>query len=182
MDESKFRRHRVKAVLQCSGNRRSEAQREARELELPDPQGLPWKQGAIANVEWEGVLLADVLRAAGVVPEKKMMTTNDGYERHVQFAGADVPRVGDWKDETGFYGASIPLRHALDVNREVLVAFRMSAFCRDSLLVDSCGSICDIVRHLCRLVVPSKQISNHQSVVVTRRTAWPTHPCVIFSA
>lgn len=126
MDESKFRRHRVKAVLQCSGNRRSEAQREARELELPDPQGLPWKQGAIANVEWEGVLLADVLRAAGVVPEKKMVTTNDGYERHVQFAGADVPRVGDWKDETGFYGASIPLRHALDVNREVLVAFRMN--------------------------------------------------------
>ena len=40
----------------------------------------------------------------------------------------------------------------------------MRAFCRDSLLVDSCGSICDIVRHLCRLFGGAKQANKQSSV------------------
>ena len=49
----------VTAVMQCAGNRRADMQ------QVKPTSGDPWAPGAIGNAQWTGVLLADVLRAAG---------------------------------------------------------------------------------------------------------------------
>ena len=50
-------RHDITMVLQCAGNGRSR---------LPEPvPGVQWERGAMACVEWSGVLLADLVAAYG---------------------------------------------------------------------------------------------------------------------
>ena len=39
--------------------------------------------------------------------------------------GLDRPKVGEWRDTKGFYGASIPLAWAQDPRRDVLLTFKM---------------------------------------------------------
>jgi len=63
----------VVAVMECAGNGRSFFQ--------PSMAGLQWEHGAVGNVRWGGVKLADVLKLAGV--------STNGVE--VLFDGADVP-------------------------------------------------------------------------------------------
>lgn len=125
---TRFKVHRVTAVLQCSGNRRNDMTRHAGKT-----NGLQWGVGAISNAEWEGVRLADVLADAGLrVADPAVLTratTEDGAAdddnddpntitdpsaHHVQFSGLEA------------YGASIPLPTALDPRGDVLLAFGMN--------------------------------------------------------
>lgn len=119
--KSHFRTHRVTAVLQCSGNRRSDMTRHTGQT-----NGLQWGVGAISNAEWEGVRLKDVLTDAGLrVPDLSSHTavtasaqadhdTADPNTHHVQLTGLEA------------YGASIPLSTALDPASDVLLAFSMN--------------------------------------------------------
>ncbi|KAH8890407.1 hypothetical protein GQ53DRAFT_747460 [Thozetella sp. PMI_491] len=101
---SRFKSHKFVAVLQCSGNRRSDMSRRAGKT-----NGLPWAVGAISNAEWEGVLLSEVLADAGL--DCAARTNGD---MHVQFSGLEA------------YGASIPLSTAVDPRSDVLLAFGMN--------------------------------------------------------
>mmetsp|Transcript_1753 Transcript_1753/g.3903 ORF Transcript_1753/g.3903 Transcript_1753/m.3903 type:complete len:601 (+) Transcript_1753:230-2032(+) len=122
-DEKRFRRKKVAAVMQCSGNRREDLNA------LAQVEGLTWLTGAISNAEWEGVSLRDVLTYAGVAPEAGLVSEEAGGEDdqlHLQMEGLDRPRVGDWKDTKGFYGASVPLAWAQDPRRDCVLAFAMN--------------------------------------------------------
>lgn len=52
---------RFPAVMECAGN--------GRVFYEPAREGLQWQNGGVGNAEWSGVLLRDVLAAAGVKPE-----------------------------------------------------------------------------------------------------------------
>lgn len=64
--QKNFKKTQVVATVQCTGNRRAEMKA------VPAPgggghqiKGLDWRAGAIGTAEWGGVLLRDVLLAAG---------------------------------------------------------------------------------------------------------------------
>ncbi|HKF77132.1 MAG TPA: molybdopterin-dependent oxidoreductase [Candidatus Dormibacteraeota bacterium] len=103
---SRFPSRTVSATLQCAGNRR----RELMDIE-PIPDEVAWREGVIGTARWTGVLLRDVLKAAGV---------RDGAA-HVAFAGLDQVE----KDSRRFgFGGSIPLSKAL--GDETLLAWEMN--------------------------------------------------------
>lgn len=103
---ARFPARRETAVLQCAGNRRAD-------LQVVRPTaGDPWAPGAIGNATWEGVALADLLRAAGVEASASL---------HVAFAGADEVAEGG---PPFHFGASIPIAKAM--SPEVLLACRMN--------------------------------------------------------
>ncbi|KAM3517931.1 hypothetical protein NHJ13051_008566 [Beauveria bassiana] len=106
--KSKFPKHQVTAVLQCSGNRRKHMSDGSGRA----TNGLQWTAGAISNASWEGVLLADVLRDAGFENDQGMSGTSE--VKHVQFNGMEA------------YGASIPIRKAVDPQGDVLLAYGMN--------------------------------------------------------
>ena len=97
------------ATLTCAGNRRSEFSA------VKKVGGVQWDAGAIGNAEWQGVRLADVLKAAGVKADAK----------HVWFDGLD--QITE-KDVTFFFGGSIPLDKALAAGAtgSTLLATRMN--------------------------------------------------------
>ncbi|KAI1206971.1 Oxidoreductase, molybdopterin-binding domain-containing protein [Annulohypoxylon truncatum] len=102
--KARFKQHTVTAVLQCSGNRRSDMTRYAKKT-----NGLQWTVGAISCAKWEGVRLRDVLADAGLSLE------DPGEDaRHIQFSGLEA------------YGASIPISTVLDPMGDVLLAFKMN--------------------------------------------------------
>ena len=69
-----------------------------------------------SNAQWTGVLLRDVLEAAGL----NEADIESGKVRHVQFQGLD-------RDMTGScYGSSIPVDKAWDKNGDVLLALTMN--------------------------------------------------------
>ena len=102
--KARFRQYTVSAVLQCSGNRRSDMTKYAKKT-----NGLQWTTGGISCAQWHGVRLRDVLADAG-------LSTDDPGEdaQHVQFSGLEA------------YGASIPIAPALDPRGDVLLAFGMN--------------------------------------------------------
>eukprot|EP00112_Aurelia_sp_Birch-Aquarium-sp1_P020642 Seg5373.2 transcript_id=Seg5373.2/GoldUCD/mRNA.D3Y31 product="Sulfite oxidase mitochondrial" protein_id=Seg5373.2/GoldUCD/D3Y31 len=107
--ETKFKKHKIIATLQCTGNRRSQ-------MNTAKPvRGLNWTSTAISNAEWEGVLLRDILIHAGVD-----VTNPDSEIKHVQFEGLDVDPI------KAPYGASIPAYKAFDPSCDVLIAYRMN--------------------------------------------------------
>ncbi|KAM5350603.1 hypothetical protein ACJ41O_007108 [Fusarium nematophilum] len=106
--KSRFRPHKVTAVLQCSGNRR----RHMNEGSGHKTNGLPWTAGAISNACWEGVLLSEVLSDAGF--DLKSGMAGESEAKHVQFSGLEA------------YGASIPIRKAIDPRGDVILAYAMN--------------------------------------------------------
>ncbi|KAH7140104.1 Oxidoreductase, molybdopterin-binding domain-containing protein [Dactylonectria estremocensis] len=106
--KTRFAAHKVTAVLQCSGNRR----RHMSEGSGRKANGLPWNVGAISNASWEGVLLSDVLADAGFDVAKGIAGTSEA--KHVQFSGLEA------------YGASIPIKKAIDPQGDVLLAYSMN--------------------------------------------------------
>lgn len=97
-----FPRHEQEATLQCAGFRRQEM------LNEENAGGaLLWRSDAISNGRWGGVLLRDVLEAAGV----------QAGAAHVAALGLDEIEKG--RATIGF-GGSIPLDKAL--GEEVLLA------------------------------------------------------------
>eukprot|EP01012_Entosiphon_sulcatum_P005367 TRINITY_DN12371_c0_g1_i2.p1 TRINITY_DN12371_c0_g1~~TRINITY_DN12371_c0_g1_i2.p1 ORF type:complete len:549 (-),score=49.93 TRINITY_DN12371_c0_g1_i2:25-1671(-) len=106
--QRKFHQHTVTATIQCAGNRRKEM------IDIKPVKGLAWRQAAIANAEWTGVRLRDVLLYAG------LDLSTEPEAQHVQFEGLD-------KDATNAtYGASVPIRTILDPYGDVLLAWNMN--------------------------------------------------------
>ena len=102
-----FAERTITAVLQCAGNRRADMQ------QVRPTSGDPWQPGAIGNVHWSGVALADVLRAAGAPSEAWL---------HVAFGCCDqmeLPEEGRFR-----FGVSIPMGKAMAP--ETLLAFGMN--------------------------------------------------------
>lgn len=106
--KAKFPKYEITAVLQCSGNRRKHMTDDSGR----PTNGLQWSAGAISNATWEGVLLADVLADAGFENEKALVGASD--VKHVEFKGMEA------------YGASIPIRKAVDPQGDVLLAYGMN--------------------------------------------------------
>ncbi|KAK2608540.1 hypothetical protein QQS21_002886 [Conoideocrella luteorostrata] len=106
--KTKFPTRRVTAALQCSGNRRSHMSEESGRK----TNGLPWASGAISNASWEGVLLSDVLADAGF--DLAEARNGSSETQHVQFMGLEA------------YGASIPIKKAIDPLGDVLLAYSMN--------------------------------------------------------
>lgn len=106
--KTKFPKREVTAVLQCSGNRRKHMSEGSGRA----TNGLQWNAGAISNACWEGVLLSDVLKDAGFENDEGMSGTSE--VKHVQFNGMEA------------YGASIPIRKAVDPQGDVLLAYGMN--------------------------------------------------------
>merc|ERR1712137_124436 len=96
--------------IQCAGNRRNQLN------EIQNVKGLVWRGGSIGNATWTGVWLRDVLLDAGYDPSH-----GDASQQHCQFVGLDNDGT-----EGSNYGASIPLRKAVDEYGDVLLAFQMN--------------------------------------------------------
>lgn len=96
----------VMATLQCAGHRRDELAAVG-----PIPGEIMWGAETIGNADWRGVLLRDVLLAAGMRPEV----------RHVAFLGLDTIHKG--RDHFPF-GGSISLEKAM--SSDVLLAYEMN--------------------------------------------------------
>lgn len=72
--KQKFKVHTKALMLECGGNGRAAFN--------PPAKGNQWTLGAVACSEWTGVLLKDVLNAAGVKPEV-IYTAHVGADQHL---------------------------------------------------------------------------------------------------
>jgi len=109
--KARFKKHVIAASLQCSGNRRDEMNK------VRPVKGLSWNVGAISTATWGGVLLRDVLLAAGYDDVEAASSA----AAHVHFVGLDTdPLTGE------VYAASIPLHKAASPAADVLLAFEMN--------------------------------------------------------
>jgi DMSO/TMAO reductase YedYZ molybdopterin-dependent catalytic subunit len=106
---TKYKPVSITAVNQCSGNSRSYFQ--------PRVQGGQWGNGAMGNAVWTGVRLSDLLDAAGVKKDSKM----------VQFQGLDRG-----KGPEGF-GSNAFLK-SLDLSNAVLEASLLAYAMNDETL------------------------------------------------
>lgn len=97
------------ATLTCAGNRRSEF------AAVKKVGGVQWDAGAIGNAEWQGVLLAEVLKHAGIKSGAK----------HVWFDGGD--QIIE-KNESFPFGGSILIEKAMTttVTGSTLLATQMN--------------------------------------------------------
>lgn len=95
------------ATLQCSGNRRGQMN------DVKRTSGTCWSQGAISTAKWGGVLLTDVLKAAGV-EDPIALAKKDGIQKYARFDSLD-----DMK-------ASIHLEKAVDPFGDVILAYEMN--------------------------------------------------------
>ena len=100
-----FKKHNVVSTIQCGGNRRSE-------MNIPgkSTSGSPWQCGALSTAKWSGVRLSDLLLKAGV----NYYNAEDMGLKHVQFLAIDD------------MGASIPIKKAVDIHGDVLLAYEMN--------------------------------------------------------
>jgi sulfite oxidase len=103
--------HSVICALQCAGNRRHTMRTKLKEV-----SGIDWFDGAVMNCKWTGPLLVDVLKKAGVKLEEEKWK-----DAHVAFACYQTETQDD-----KFYGASIPLARAMNVESSILLALDMN--------------------------------------------------------
>jgi sulfite oxidase len=73
--------------------------------------GVGWNAGVIANCKWGGVRLRDVLQHAGV------------KDRHAHVCFSSYATLCQ-DDE--YYGASVPIERAMNVDDDILLAFEVS--------------------------------------------------------
>ncbi|KPV78550.1 uncharacterized protein RHOBADRAFT_51005 [Rhodotorula graminis WP1] len=110
---ARFPKHSLVTVLACAGNRRQKMSLEK------ETEGLQWGKSALSNSHFAGALLRDVLAQAGI---KLDDLDKDGKadKLHVHFESRQTC------EEDSYYGASLPLRMALDPERPVLLAYEMN--------------------------------------------------------
>ena len=106
-----FEQHSVICALQCAGNRRHTMRTKIKEV-----SGIDWFDGAVMNCKWTGPRLKDVLDRA-----KVSLNSEEEKVAHVAFACYATPC-----QEDTWYGGSIPLHRALDVDKDVIVALEMN--------------------------------------------------------
>jgi DMSO/TMAO reductase YedYZ molybdopterin-dependent catalytic subunit len=101
IDLQRFERVTQVVTLECAGNGRA--------FFDPPVPGVQWEKGAVGTASWEGIRLADVLRAAGIRSSGRYVWL-DGADRGIGLA-PDFIR-------------SLPIEKALDP--ATLLAFRMN--------------------------------------------------------
>lgn len=106
-----YTKKRILAALQCAGNRREGL------LKVKPVKGVIWGPGTIANAYWAGARLRDVLLDAGI-PED--LDQFEYPEAHVW-----MEAFGDIEEDT-VYGSSIPLKWAMNIDNDVLLAYEMN--------------------------------------------------------
>lgn len=106
--KSKFKKHEVSAVLQCTGNRRTNMG------QFKHFKAVSIGPGYMGNALWGGALLSDVLRSLGV-------TQLNSNGLHVQFRGLDQ-NLGSKQH----YEVSIPLSMVLQDKSQILLAYEMN--------------------------------------------------------
>jgi len=104
---TKFPKHTVVVTLMCTGNRRSEMQKE-----VPSTSGLSWKIGGLSTAEWSGARLCDVLAYCG-------FHNDEPGVKYVNFEGADRSKRGQT------FGSSLPV-HLAQPHRDVILAYEMN--------------------------------------------------------
>ncbi|ORY85415.1 Oxidoreductase, molybdopterin-binding domain-containing protein, partial [Leucosporidium creatinivorum] len=107
-DVKAFAKEQVEGLLMCAGNRRVEMNEEQK------VEGLCWDRSALANAQWGGALLRNVLVDWGVSPEGPF----EGLHCHFEADQAC--------DDDSFFGASIPLSLAMDTAVPALLAYEMN--------------------------------------------------------
>jgi sulfite oxidase len=113
----KFPRTEVAAALQCAGNRQEDFVSEDRPLFVAPH----WRNGAIGNARWAGVLVRDVLRECGMDVDAIALRKKDcNGMRIVNFIAED-------QDETGVpYAGVIPIEKVVDPFGDALLAYEMN--------------------------------------------------------
>lgn len=111
----------VVCALQCAGNRRHTMRTQLKEV-----SGVDWGDAAIMNCVWRGVRLRDILLRAGIdhelaVKGEEIDSKPKLSGKHVAFACYQV-EVQDDK----WYGGSIELWRAMDMDRDVILALEVS--------------------------------------------------------
>ncbi|KAJ7475668.1 Oxidoreductase, molybdopterin-binding domain-containing protein [Mycena latifolia] len=101
-----FPKAEVVAVLQCAGNRRKEMGA------IKPVNGVAWADGVVANCKWGGARLCDVLKRTGLQVDRYAHVSFSSYATLCQ------------DDE--YYGASIPLKKAMTLEDDVLLAYEMN--------------------------------------------------------
>jgi sulfite oxidase len=84
--------------------------------------GVPWRDGVIANCKWAGVPLRDVLLEAGIQQPNATIGEREA-QLHVCFSS-----YATLCEDDKYYGASIPLERALDEDADVLIAYEVRVF------------------------------------------------------
>ncbi|KAL9187283.1 hypothetical protein ACHAXT_001386 [Thalassiosira profunda] len=105
-------------TLVCAGNRRKEQNM------IRQTIGFNWGAGGVSTNVWKGVLLRDLLLAAGI-------TEQNMAGKHVEFIGhEDLPNKvgpGPFKEEPWGklvkYGTSVPLSRAMNPAYDILIAY-----------------------------------------------------------
>lgn len=77
-------------------------------------EGIKWGEGTICNIKWTGVRLRDLLLHAGI------MTKDCEGGLHVCLSSHAATCQDD-----DYYGVSIPLEKALDLDGDVLLAYNV---------------------------------------------------------
>lgn len=72
--------------------------------------GVGWESGVIANCKWGGVRLRDVLQHVGI----QQGNSHVCFESHTTLCQDDE-----------YYGSSVALERALNVNDDILLAFEV---------------------------------------------------------
>jgi len=114
-----FKRRRLIVTLECAANGRAY-------LEPPAP-GEQWELGAVSTAEWEGVILADVLEAAGGVAPGAVevrFDAADGYARSLPLDTALLPTT---LLVTHMNGQPLPPEHGAPVRLVVPRWYGMAA-------------------------------------------------------
>ncbi|GAA5897556.1 hypothetical protein JCM8208_003303 [Rhodotorula glutinis] len=110
---ARFPKESVVTVLACAGNRRQKMSLEK------ETEGLQWGKSALSNTHFAGALLRDVLAQAGIKLDE-LDKAGKADKLHVHFESSQEC------EEDSYYGASLPLRMALDPERPVLLAYEMN--------------------------------------------------------
>lgn len=101
-----FEQHELICALQCAGNRRHTMRTLQKEVD-----GLDWGDGAVMNCHWKGPKLRDILAKADPITED---------DAHVAFACHSTKvQEDDW------YGGSIELKRAMDIDADVILALEV---------------------------------------------------------
>ncbi|KAF1816578.1 nitrate reductase [Eremomyces bilateralis CBS 781.70] len=108
--KTKFDPINIPVALACDGNRRRELNMIRRSA------GFNWGAGAVSCAYWRGPLLRDVLLAAGF-PDS--MPSHQKRRYWVNFEGSDELSEGK-------YATCIPLKYAMDVTNDVILAYDMN--------------------------------------------------------
>ena len=109
-DIKRLPQKRMTAVVECAGN--------GRVFYEPPKEGLQWQSGAVGNASWTGVLLRDVLSAAGVDP-KAAEVVLIGADRGVVDGGKKTASPGPIA-----FARSLPIDKAM--SDSVLLAYAMN--------------------------------------------------------